>query len=153
MGAGTAGAVGRVRSVGVRATVAGIALALGLLLAIPGGASADAEWKLQAQIEGESYRPDLPILGVSCPSAKLCVAVAELNKVISSTDPTGGPSAWKVVQPQGEAETDCHQNWRPPCSPTNSRDPEAGLLPFGGPLRGRQRAGVPLLLDGPDRVG
>ncbi|HVY77414.1 MAG TPA: hypothetical protein VG898_02800 [Solirubrobacterales bacterium] len=34
--------------------------------------------------------------GVSCPSPQLCVAVAYGSKVITSTDPTGGASAWSV---------------------------------------------------------
>jgi hypothetical protein len=81
--------------------------------------AAAADWQLQAQIKGEGYRPHLPLLGISCPSAKLCVAVGELDKVVSSTNPTGGPSTWREVQPTGEAETDCQAHWLPPC-----RDPK-----------------------------
>ncbi len=81
--------------------------------------SAAADWRLQAHIEGESYRPNLPLLGISCPSTKLCVAVGELDEIISSANPTGGPSTWREARPTGEAESDCHATWVPPC-----RDPK-----------------------------
>jgi hypothetical protein len=37
------------------------------------------------------------LLGVSCPSKSLCVAVGTNNLIASSTDPTGGAGAWDVV--------------------------------------------------------
>lgn len=81
-----------------------------------GPSSAAADWELQVQVKGEKPRPDVPMLGISCSSAKLCVAVGELNKVVSSANPTGGPSAWREARPDGEAETDCHAHWLPPCT-------------------------------------
>lgn len=74
-----------------------------------------AEWRLQAHIAGERYRPDLPLLGISCPSASFCVAVGELDTIVSTTDPTGGASAWHLAKPLGEANTECHEHWSPPC--------------------------------------
>ncbi len=38
--------------------------------------------------------PQFGYRGVSCPSASLCVAVGAARSVFSSTNPTGGPSAW-----------------------------------------------------------
>jgi uncharacterized membrane protein YgcG len=35
--------------------------------------------------------------GVSCPSMTFCVAVDRVGNVLTSTDPTAGPSAWKAV--------------------------------------------------------
>jgi hypothetical protein len=35
-----------------------------------------------------------PLLGVSCPLASLCVAVDRAGNALTSTDPTGGASAW-----------------------------------------------------------
>lgn len=37
------------------------------------------------------------IKGVSCPSAQLCVAVSFLGRIITSTSPAGGSSAWQVA--------------------------------------------------------
>jgi hypothetical protein len=39
--------------------------------------------------------------GVSCPSASLCVAVDDAGDVLTSTDPAGGTSAWKLVRVPG----------------------------------------------------
>jgi hypothetical protein len=96
---------------------------MGVTAASPQTDRAAADWQLQAQIEGESYRPNLPLLGISCPSTSLCVAVGELDSIVSATNPTGGASAWHRVQPTGEAETDCHESWSPPC-----RDPKGRTL-------------------------
>jgi hypothetical protein len=38
------------------------------------------------------------VQGVSCPSAKLCVAVTDQGFIYSSTNPTGPASAWKSIQ-------------------------------------------------------
>jgi hypothetical protein len=84
--------------------------------------SAAADWQLQAQIKGESYRPNLPLLGISCPSTSLCIAVGELDTIVSTTNPTGGDSAWHLAKPMGEAGSDCHEHWNPPClSPQDRR--------------------------------
>src|SRR5262245_28523403 len=91
-----------------------IALTALCAVAISSTATA-ADWRLQTQIDGERFRPNVPLLGVPCPTAKLCVAVGELDKVLSSTNPTGGRGAWRQVQPTGEAESDCHAHWSPPC--------------------------------------
>jgi hypothetical protein len=109
------------RSLGRWMTAAAVcAVALLGFAVSPEQGSADPVWHLQAHIEGERFRPNLPLLGVSCPSASLCVAVGELDRIVSSTNPTGGPGAWSQVEPLGEAETDCHEHWDPPCrSPTD----------------------------------
>jgi hypothetical protein len=84
--------------------------------------SAAADWQLQAHIEGESYRPNLPLLGISCPSTSLCIAVGELDTIVSTTNPTGGAAAWHQAKPTGEANSDCHAHWNPPCpSPQDRR--------------------------------
>jgi hypothetical protein len=77
--------------------------------------AAAADWQLQAQVDGERFRPEVPVLGISCPSTKVCVAVGELDKIVSSTNPTGGQAAWHEARPTGEAESDCHAHWSPPC--------------------------------------
>jgi hypothetical protein len=48
-----------------------------------------------AQLPGAAGKVFL--LGVSCPSQELCVAVGTNNLIASSTDPTGGSSAWRFV--------------------------------------------------------
>jgi hypothetical protein len=88
-----------------------------------------AEWQLQTQLAGERYRPHLPILGIACRSDSFCVAVSELGKIVSSTNPTGGASAWHQATPTGEANTDCHQHWNPPCVAPSDRTIRAVSCP------------------------
>jgi hypothetical protein len=38
------------------------------------------------------------LLGISCPSSRLCVAVTNLGVIYTSTDPTGPASAWNVAE-------------------------------------------------------
>jgi hypothetical protein len=97
------------------------ALAACLLAAAGASSAAAAGWQLQAHVEGEQFRPNLPLLGVSCPSASLCVVVGELDAIVSSTNPTGGASAWHEARPTGEATTDCHEHWSPPCQDPKAR--------------------------------
>lgn len=104
-------------------------LALTGVAASPQQSSADASWQLQAHIEGERFRPNLPLLGVSCPSASFCVAVGELDRIVSSANPTGGPRAWGQAEPLGEAESDCHEHWDPPCRDPRNRTIRAVSCP------------------------
>jgi hypothetical protein len=104
------------------AAVAVCSAALGGTAASPlTGSAPAAVWQLQAHIEGERFRPNLPLLGVSCPSGSLCVAVGELDTIASSANPTGGGSAWHQAEPTGEAENDCHESWKPPCQDPRNR--------------------------------
>ncbi|MGE5281078.1 MAG: InlB B-repeat-containing protein [Chloroflexota bacterium] len=49
-----------------------------------------------------SVDPSFPaILGISCASSSLCVAVDESGHILSSTNPTGGAGEWQSVQPNG----------------------------------------------------
>jgi hypothetical protein len=41
---------------------------------------------------------------ISCPSSSLCVGVDHVGDVVTSTDPTGGPSAWAAVKVDNEPE-------------------------------------------------
>jgi hypothetical protein len=50
---------------------------------------AAGQWKRQA-IDGNTL-----IWAVSCPSASLCVAGDEAGDILSSTNPTAGPAAWR----------------------------------------------------------
>jgi hypothetical protein len=94
----------------------------GVVSSSPGIDTASAaEWQLQAQVQGERYRPHVPLLGISCQSASFCVAVGELGKVVWSVNPTGGASAWDQATPTGEAHTDCHAHWSPPCTDPSDR--------------------------------
>lgn len=104
------------------AAVAVVCAMLGAIAVSAGAGSAvAADWQLQADLKGEDNRPHIPLLGISCPSVKMCVAVGELNMIASSTNPTGGPSTWSVARPTGEAETDCHDHWIPSCRDPNDR--------------------------------
>lgn len=70
--------------------------------------------------------PDGPVAGilwaVSCPSPSLCVATGTNSAIVSSTNPTGGPSAWNAVHPEGY--------WLPPTG-----DPSETSYP-GNAIRG-----------------
>ena len=81
------------------------ALALALAAAVPASAST---WKV-------TDVPDGPVEGIlwaiSCPSPSLCVATGTNSAIVSSTDPTGGPSAWSAVHPEGY--------WLPPIANPN----------------------------------
>ncbi len=103
------------------AMAACVGASVGVIAVSPWTDSATAEWQLQAHIEGERYRPNLPLLGISCPSASFCVAVGELDTIVSSTNPTGGASTWHPVKPTGEANSDCHEHWSPPCKDPTTR--------------------------------
>jgi hypothetical protein len=113
------------------AAVCAVALAGTASMGVSSAAAAD--WQQQTHIEGEMPRPNLPLLGASCPSTQLCVVVGELDSIVSSTNPTGGPSAWRMARPTGEAETDCHESWVPHCPDPKGRRirgvscPSAGL--------------------------
>ena len=52
--------------------------------------------------------PGAQIRGVSCPAAELCVGVSLTGSIFSSTNPTGGSSAWKIVPLGGEKEPHIH---------------------------------------------
>lgn len=45
-----------------------------------------------------------PLFGVSCPSDGLCVAGGSDSLIATSTDPTGGRSAWRVFHPSGRED-------------------------------------------------
>lgn len=47
----------------------------------------------------DQFRSEAVLTDVSCPSPSLCVAVDSRARVFTSTGPTAGPHAWKVVQP------------------------------------------------------
>ena len=57
---------------------------------------------------------------ISCPSTSLCVAVDGTGHVITSTNPTGGPSAWKPALVDGD-----------PCNDTTSCSMEQILASAG----------------------
>lgn len=44
----------------------------------------------------EAVDPGTELVGISCPTTSFCAAV-EPGKVLVSTDPTGGPAAWKIA--------------------------------------------------------
>jgi hypothetical protein len=102
----------------IATTAACVAAFGGMTAASPATDSAAADWQLQTQLAGERFRPNLPLLDISCPSTSLCVAVGELDTIVSTTNPMGGASAWHQARPTGEASTDCQEHWVPPC-----RDP------------------------------
>ncbi len=95
---------------GKRKLVVGLALAAASCLAsitVSTTPALASTWT-SAQLPGQAAKVFL--LGVSCPSQGLCVAVGTNNLIASSTDPTGGPSAWHFVY-AGEGPSPNTENW------------------------------------------
>jgi hypothetical protein len=68
-----------------------------------GGASA---WSAPVEIdENAEYGEPDELTDVSCASPSLCVAVDYLGYVLTSTNPTGGASAWSTPTPVGSVDT------------------------------------------------
>jgi hypothetical protein len=83
----------------------------------PGGAE-ESPAKTAEELPGGVVFPGAQIRGVSCPSTGLCVAATLDGRIFSSTDPTGGPSAWKIVPLGGEKEPHTHMTGISCPSPT-----------------------------------
>jgi hypothetical protein len=94
----------------------------------------------------------LDFRGVSCGTPSLCVAVAREGRILVSSDPTGGPSAWKeagIPGGPGDLEgVDC--NSAPLCAAGNatgniltSTDPTSP-----GAVWSEAKAGGPVLITG-----
>ncbi len=73
----------------------------------PGGVEEEVAEKAEEQGKPVIF-PGAQIRGVSCPSTGLCVAVSLDGRIFSSTDPTGGSAAWKIVPLGGEKEPHVH---------------------------------------------
>jgi hypothetical protein len=71
----------------------------------PGGTE---EIPIENEGGGGAVFPGAQIRGVSCPSTELCVGASLQGRFFSSTNPTGGSSAWKVVPLGGEKEAHIH---------------------------------------------
>jgi hypothetical protein len=80
--------------------VAGLltAIVLAVIWVVPASAST---WTVTT-LRDDQVTGDL--LGISCPSKGLCVATGSDSLVATSTNPTGGRTAWKVVHPGGVEE-------------------------------------------------
>jgi hypothetical protein len=81
-------------------------VAMAIPAVAPGSASAALSWSAPALIDHE--RPfAMPewVSGVSCPSASLCVAVDRVGNALTSTDPTGGASAWSTIPVAGRLQS------------------------------------------------
>jgi hypothetical protein len=59
-----------------------------------------------------------PLLGISCPSESLCVAVGDGDRIASSSNPSGGASAWNIVEP-GQIGDSSDNQYQP--DPSNYR--------------------------------
>ena len=68
-----------------------------LCSAAPAMASSPVSWSPPTLIDEGT--PKLPLLdGGSCPSPTMCVAVDGFGNVLTSTEPTGGPSGWTLAR-------------------------------------------------------
>ena len=78
--------------------------------------------------------------GISCPSTSRCVAVDRSGDVVTSDDPTGGPTVWSAtdIDPGNRPPPASHARrrrsaWRPMPRGTCSRRP----IPWAAPHRGQ----------------
>jgi hypothetical protein len=79
------------------AALMAVILALSTLGVRPEAASAATDplsWSAPVRIE---QSPEVPLMALSCPFASLCVAVDLNGNVLTSTNPTGGASAWTTA--------------------------------------------------------
>jgi len=84
-----------------RAGTFGAALAA-LTLAVAWTAPASgSSWKVT---ELDDDQVDGPLFAISCPAADLCVVGGSDSLIATSTDPTGGRSAWRVFHPGGSED-------------------------------------------------
>src|SRR4051794_15677692 len=69
------------------------------IAAAPAPAASDPlAWSAPALIDSAPpFGAPGALLGMSCPSASLCVAVDNAGRIVSSTDPTGGAGAWTLA--------------------------------------------------------
>ncbi len=81
---------------GIAGLLAAIVIAVAWI--VPASASTWTVTKLKDDQVGGS------LFGISCPSTGLCVATGSDSLVATSTNPTGGRTAWKVVHPGGAEE-------------------------------------------------
>jgi hypothetical protein len=74
----------------------------GLVLTSTDPAGGSAAWS-SAQVEPQDPRTDqvTPMTGLACPSASLCIAIDDAGNVLTSTNPTGGAGAWRLVSVDG----------------------------------------------------
>jgi hypothetical protein len=86
-------------------------VAFATVLLASGSASAataakTVSWAVTAVQPLPEYGVPSEISGESCPDSDLCVAVTFTGDVLTSTDPTGGPSAWAVSDVDGAVGID-----------------------------------------------
>ena len=77
---------------GGRRALATAALAVAIALVHGAPARAGLYWSAPSVIA------QTPLVGLSCPTASLCVGVDEAGEVVTSTNPTGGTGAWSSAQ-------------------------------------------------------
>ena len=104
----------------LRARMITVALCAALALIGPAAASA-ATWSVTTLVDDEVGGA---LFGISCPTVSLCVATGADSLVATSTNPTGGPSAWRVVHPGGSNELE------------NVNPGGGGVLYLGDQIRG-----------------
>lgn len=83
-----------------RGLVLWLALAVGLLMVGPAYGSEQLSWSSPARIDPSD------LAAIDCPSMSLCVAGDQDGNILSTTEPTGGASAWKSVAVPREFSVD-----------------------------------------------
>ncbi len=94
------------RALRVAASSATIAGAILLAVAATPAAAKPLTWSLTSVQPVPEYGVPSEISGESCPVANLCVAVTESGDILTSTDPSGGASAWNESDVDGDIGLD-----------------------------------------------
>lgn len=81
-----------------------IGVALALLLALTAGIAPSAFAASSLYWSSPSVIDTHTVNRLTCPSATLCVGLDNIGDVVTSTDPTGGPSAWSLAKVDNEPE-------------------------------------------------
>ncbi len=69
-------------------------------------AGSEVTWAAPVHIDDPASVAGINLVGVSCPSNGLCVAIDNNGNAVTSSDPTGGAAAWNVTNVDGSVGPD-----------------------------------------------
>jgi len=75
-----------------------LALVVGLTASSTQAYASSLSWSEPAFVDHPDASSGVALSGIDCPSTGLCVAVDDSGNVVTSTNPTGGASAWTVTK-------------------------------------------------------
>ncbi|HVR05870.1 MAG TPA: hypothetical protein VMS02_07490, partial [Solirubrobacteraceae bacterium] len=88
----------------IRRSIICLGVAPALLVALTAGMTPSALATSGLYWSSPSVIDTHPVNRLTCPSASLCVGLDDTGDVVTSTDPTGGPSAWALAKVDNQPE-------------------------------------------------